>query len=204
MPLSKNNDFFFFEILCFYHEYNLSLVFLERHIISLLFSRSDGSEKKLHSLCVTIFLTTVTYYTQIVIMAYNNISIYILNDINNCFSFFHFQLFSLCHIQVSFVILLFLLSIFLPPPPLSLSLSLFPFPCVSPCLLPPLCFYPPSLLHHLNFLSFLPLLFLSLFPILSVYLFSHSYPSLLAIYFTLPFFALLFFPILSLLVYLFT
>ena len=28
--------------------------------ISSLFSRSDGSEKKMHSLCVTIFLTTVT------------------------------------------------------------------------------------------------------------------------------------------------
>ena len=33
-------------------------------IISSLFSRSDGSEKKLHSLCVTIFLTTVTSWKQ--------------------------------------------------------------------------------------------------------------------------------------------
>ena len=32
--------------------------------ISSLFSRSDGSEKKLHSLCVTIFLTTVTSWKQ--------------------------------------------------------------------------------------------------------------------------------------------
>ena len=32
--------------------------------ISSPFSRSDGSEKKLHSLCVTIFLTTVTSWKQ--------------------------------------------------------------------------------------------------------------------------------------------